>query len=58
MLCRVATGTSHAGKIMNGSLNTVVVDGNSCALLAWGNIQHLQAAQLEAGTFGGGASDG
>ena len=58
MMCRVVTGTSYPEKIMNGSLNTVLVDGNSCALLEWGNIQHLQAAQLEAGTFGGGASDG
>lgn len=54
----VATGTTYSGKNLNGALNTVLVEGRSCALVEWGQVGHLQDVHLDARGFGGGASDG
>lgn len=54
----VATGTTYPGKNLNGALNTVLVEGSSCALVEWGQMGHLQDVHLDARGFGGGASDG
>lgn len=52
-----ARGGMYPGKMLNGSLNTVHIEGGKWAITTWNDAGYLQAAGCAAAGFGGGAGE-